>query len=115
VQEPQDKGVRTVLPGQYWEFLQVFVEKRLHCYRYVWGGIKLNSFENVWFVAAIHGQGLIKSGKRAAKLIIQNVDDIIAVNFIGDFVLAMAKLIIVIISVLLAMLIFSIAPVSVKL
>lgn len=66
--------------------------------------------KNAYIVTAIHGQGLIKSGKRAAKLIIQNVDDIIAVNFIGDFVLAMAKLIIVIISVLLAMLIFSIAP-----
>lgn len=67
--------------------------------------------EIVWFTA-IHGQGLLKSGKRAAKLIIQNVNDIIAVNFIGDFVLAVAKLVIVIVSVLLTLLIFSIASVS---
>lgn len=66
--------------------------------------------KNSYIITAIHGQGFIRSGKRAAKLILQNVSDIIAVNSIGDFVLGMAKILIVVVTLLLSMGILAIAP-----
>ncbi|CAG9766257.1 unnamed protein product [Ceutorhynchus assimilis] len=66
--------------------------------------------KNAYIITAMHGQAFLRSGKRAAKLIFQNIDDIIAVNFIGDFVLGMAKLLIVAFTLLISWAILTIAP-----
>lgn len=54
------------------------------------------------FFTAMHGKPFYKSGKRAAKIIFQNALNIAAINYIGDFVLGMAQLLIVLISVLIS-------------
>lgn len=57
---------------------------------------------NCYFLfAAMHGRPFYKSGKRAAKIIFNNAVNIAAINYIGDFVLFMAQLLIVLISMLI--------------
>ncbi|KAG5877892.1 hypothetical protein JTB14_005131 [Gonioctena quinquepunctata] len=57
--------------------------------------------KNSYILTAMHGKPFYKSGKRAAKIIFQNAVNISSVNYIGDFVLGMAQLLIIIISLLL--------------
>ncbi|XP_030752698.1 choline transporter-like protein 1 [Sitophilus oryzae] len=66
--------------------------------------------KNAYIMTALHGQPFVKSGKRAAKILIDNLGNVIAINYIGDFVLGMAKLLIVVITILISMAIFAIAP-----
>ncbi|CAG9816336.1 unnamed protein product [Phaedon cochleariae] len=57
--------------------------------------------KNSYILTAMHGKPFFKSGKRAAKIIFQNAVNIASVNYIGDFVLGMAQLLIVLISLLI--------------
>ncbi|CAG9856183.1 unnamed protein product [Phyllotreta striolata] len=57
--------------------------------------------KNSYILTAMHGKPFYKSGKRAAKIIFQNVVNISSVNYVGDFVLGMAQLLIVLISLLI--------------
>uniref|UniRef100_A0AAR5PP27 Choline transporter-like protein n=1 Tax=Dendroctonus ponderosae TaxID=77166 RepID=A0AAR5PP27_DENPD len=66
--------------------------------------------KNAYIVTAMHGQGFFQSGKRAVKLLVQNISNVIALNFIGDFVLAVAVVIVVVISVSVSAFIFHLAP-----
>ncbi|ERL87452.1 hypothetical protein D910_04844, partial [Dendroctonus ponderosae] len=66
--------------------------------------------KNSYIVTAMHGQGFFQSGKRAVKLLVQNISNVIALNFIGDFVLAVAVVIVVVISVSVSAFIFYLAP-----
>lgn len=66
--------------------------------------------EKAYIITAMHGQGLIRSGKRAAMFIIQNIGDLIRRHFIGSFVLLIAKFLIVFISVLLSLGVLAIQP-----
>lgn len=51
--------------------------------------------KNAYIQTAMHGQPFFKSGKRAAKLLINNAANIIAVNSIGDFVLVIAQILLI--------------------
>ncbi|CAG9816335.1 unnamed protein product [Phaedon cochleariae] len=57
--------------------------------------------KNSYILTAMHGKPFFKSGKRAAKIIFHNVVNIASVNYIGGFVLGMAQLLIVLISLLI--------------
>lgn len=46
----------------------------------------------------MHGQPFFKSGSRALKLVISNVENVIALNSIGDFVLVIAQFLLVVVS-----------------
>lgn len=61
--------------------------------------------KNAFILTAMHGQPFFKSGKRAVQIIIQNVVNIAAVNFIGNFILFMAQLLVVLLSLLVAYLV----------
>jgi hypothetical protein len=43
----------------------------------------------------MHGQPFYKSGKRAVRLLAANALSAIAINSVGDFVLAMAKILVI--------------------
>uniref|UniRef100_A0A6P7GHM4 Choline transporter-like protein n=1 Tax=Diabrotica virgifera virgifera TaxID=50390 RepID=A0A6P7GHM4_DIAVI len=58
--------------------------------------------KNAYILIAMHGKPFYKSGKRAAKIIFQNAVNIVSINFVGDFVLGMAQLLIVLISLLIS-------------
>ncbi|XP_066148515.1 choline transporter-like protein 1 [Euwallacea fornicatus] len=77
------------------------------------GGLFTILLTNACIVTAMHGRPLLRSGERAARLIIQYLGDIIVVNYVADFVLLLAKLFIVIVNLLLASRVYSIAPGSV--
>ncbi|CAG9768393.1 unnamed protein product [Ceutorhynchus assimilis] len=66
--------------------------------------------KNAYIVTAIHGQPFLKSGRRAARLLAQNIGEVIAVNSIGDFVLGMVKVFIFLFTILLSVIIFAIFP-----
>ncbi|XP_072399790.1 choline transporter-like protein 1 isoform X2 [Diabrotica undecimpunctata] len=57
--------------------------------------------KNAYILIAMHGKPFYKSGKRAAKIIFQNAVNIVSINFVGDFVLGMAQMLIVLISLLI--------------
>ncbi|XP_018575520.1 choline transporter-like protein 1 [Anoplophora glabripennis] len=61
--------------------------------------------KNAYLLTAMHGQPFFKSGKRAVQIIIQNVVNIAAVNFIGNFILFMAHLLVVLLSVFVTFLV----------
>ncbi|CAH1108167.1 unnamed protein product [Psylliodes chrysocephalus] len=61
--------------------------------------------KNSYIITAMHGKPFYKSGKRAAQIIFQNAVNIATVNFVGDFVLGMAQLLIVLISLLITVVI----------
>ncbi|XP_050308668.1 choline transporter-like protein 1 [Anthonomus grandis grandis] len=65
---------------------------------------------NAYIVTAIHGQAFLRSGKRAARLIMQNIRDIIAINYIGDLIIGMAVLLVMILSLLVCWLILFMFP-----
>lgn len=46
----------------------------------------------------MHGQPFFKSGSRALKLVISNVENVIALNSIGDFVLVIAQFLLIVVS-----------------
>lgn len=48
----------------------------------------------------MHGQPFFKSGQRAVRLLAANFMTTIALNSVGDFVLAMAKVMIVLLTIL---------------
>ncbi|RZB40218.1 choline transporter-like protein 1, partial [Asbolus verrucosus] len=52
--------------------------------------------KNAYIQTAIHGQPFYKSGKRAVRLLAANALSAVAINSVGDFVLFMAKLLIVV-------------------
>ncbi|KAL3284219.1 hypothetical protein HHI36_018382 [Cryptolaemus montrouzieri] len=54
--------------------------------------------KNAYIQTAMHGQPFFKSGKRAAKLLVSNAANVIAVNSIGDFVLVIAQLLLIVVS-----------------
>ncbi|KAJ8964472.1 hypothetical protein NQ317_016595 [Molorchus minor] len=56
--------------------------------------------KNAYIVIAMHGKPFCKSGKRGGKIILDNAINVVAINFIGDFILAMAQLTIVFISMI---------------
>lgn len=57
--------------------------------------------KNSYILTAMHGKPFYKSGKRAAKIIFQNAINVASINFIGDFILAMAQLMVVFVTLLL--------------
>ncbi|KAK9892591.1 hypothetical protein WA026_020973 [Henosepilachna vigintioctopunctata] len=58
--------------------------------------------KNAYIQTAMHGQPFFKSGKRAAKLLVSNAANVIAVNSIGDFVLVIAQLLLMVVSTTVA-------------
>lgn len=54
--------------------------------------------KNAYILIAMHGQPFITSGKRAATIILKNALNIVALNYVGNFVLGMIQLITVLIS-----------------
>ncbi|KAJ8922451.1 hypothetical protein NQ315_004398 [Exocentrus adspersus] len=61
--------------------------------------------KNAYILTAMHGKPFYKSGKRAAHIIFKNVANIIALNYIGDFILFMAHVLVVLITLLFTYLI----------
>lgn len=51
---------------------------------------------------AIHGYSFCEAGSRAFKLLVENALRVIAINSVGDFVLVLAKLLVVASTVLIA-------------
>jgi solute carrier family 44 protein 1 (choline transporter-like protein) len=51
--------------------------------------------KNAYIQTAMHGQPFYKSGKRAVRLLAANALSAIAINSVGDFVLAMAKILVI--------------------
>lgn len=62
--------------------------------------------KNAYILQAMHGKPFLKSGKRAARIIFHNAVNIVAINSIGDFVIAMAQVLIVLISLLITYALF---------
>ncbi|XP_045462810.1 choline transporter-like protein 1 isoform X2 [Harmonia axyridis] len=58
--------------------------------------------KNAYVQTAMHGQPFFKSGGRAVSLLVSNVENVIAINSIGDFILAIAQVLIVVINSLLS-------------
>lgn len=58
---------------------------------------------NAYIVTAIYGTGFIESGTKAFKLLFENVLRVIAINSVGDFVLFLAKVLVVVSSVLVGL------------
>ncbi|EFA01113.1 choline transporter-like protein 1 [Tribolium castaneum] len=56
--------------------------------------------KNAYILTAMHGQPFFKSGKRAVRLLAANALSTIALNSVGDFVLAMSKILIVVATIL---------------
>ncbi|KAK9892587.1 hypothetical protein WA026_020969 [Henosepilachna vigintioctopunctata] len=54
---------------------------------------------NAYIMSAIHGQSFLRSGKRACKLLISNAINLIAINSIGDLILATAMSFIILLSI----------------
>ncbi|XP_063925722.1 choline transporter-like protein 1 isoform X2 [Zophobas morio] len=52
---------------------------------------------NSYILTAIHGQSFLRSARRATKLVLTNIGNIVAINCVGDFILAV---IIIVLSVL---------------
>ncbi|KAF7286040.1 hypothetical protein GWI33_008343 [Rhynchophorus ferrugineus] len=67
---------------------------------------------NSYIVTAIHGEAFVKSGKRAARLLLNNLEDVIAINYIGNFIFGMIQLVIVAATVLFSVVIVAIFPVA---
>lgn len=53
---------------------------------------------NAYIIVAKDGTPLITSGKKASKLLLKNLMDVIALNQIGDFVLILGRLFVVLIA-----------------
>ncbi|XP_019868006.1 choline transporter-like protein 1 [Aethina tumida] len=68
--------------------------------------------KNAYIITALHGEGFWKSGKRASKLIAQNIINIVAINSVGDFVLGMAQLLIILLTWAFAYLCFAKAEIE---
>uniref|UniRef100_V5GSQ9 Choline transporter-like protein n=1 Tax=Anoplophora glabripennis TaxID=217634 RepID=V5GSQ9_ANOGL len=61
--------------------------------------------KNAYIMTAMHGKPFFKSGKRAARILLQNVANIVVLNYIGDFVIVMAQVLVMLISLLFTYLI----------
>ncbi|XP_045462811.1 choline transporter-like protein 1 [Harmonia axyridis] len=61
--------------------------------------------KNSYIQTAMHGQPFFKSGRRALQLLVSNAENVIAINSIGDFVLAMAQILLIIVGTAIACLI----------
>ncbi|XP_057661359.1 choline transporter-like protein 1 [Diorhabda carinulata] len=57
--------------------------------------------KNAYILIAMHGKPFYKSGKRAAKIIFQNAVSIVSINYVGDFILGMAHLLVILISMMI--------------
>lgn len=64
---------------------------------------------NAYILVAMKGTPMISSGKKAVILIKDNLIDVIALNKLGDFVMAMARLFV---AVMTAILCYTLVPVS---
>ncbi|XP_045462807.1 choline transporter-like protein 1 [Harmonia axyridis] len=54
--------------------------------------------KNAYIQTAMHGQPFFKSGGRAVSLLVSNVENVIAINSLGDYVLIMAQILIIVIN-----------------
>ncbi|KAF2885569.1 hypothetical protein ILUMI_20637 [Ignelater luminosus] len=57
---------------------------------------------NAYIITSIHGYSFCEAGSRAFKLLVENALRVIAINSVGDFVLVLAKLLVVTCTVLIA-------------
>ena len=53
---------------------------------------------NAYIIVAKEGTGFCDSGKRACRLLMDNINDVIALNHFGDLVLFVCRLLIVLIA-----------------
>lgn len=53
--------------------------------------------KNAYIQTALHGQPFFESGKRAVKLFVSNVENVVALNSIGNFVIILAQLLLMVV------------------
>lgn len=79
-----------------------------YCKRGIFGFVKLVFFF-IYIFTAIYGQSFCSSGQQAFKVLVNNALRVAAINTVGDFVLLMAKVLVVILTVFIGTLIIDVS------